>query len=366
MKFETYICKSGVLFFLSIPPPFGGGEIVNQFLLRYIKDKYNVVTLSRNYHNKSLQGKINLRNVADGIWKMIVHAYYILRLKPKVVFLGIPKDFSSFIRMSFELYLAKMMGCKVIGDLHGMNFTFSAGQSSLYRKTINKFNVIRVLGQDIKKTVAGTGYQNDISVIDNGIEVPAFVQNHASPFLGDKIKLLYLGAISESKGFGRTLEIFRALHLKYPARVELNIAGEFVDPVSGDKFREISADQELASQIHYHKRVLNEEKWNLLLSSNLLLHFTQYDGQPLTIIEAMACGVPTIATKIGAIPEMITHNENGFLVDNCLADSMKYIGDILDGVISYELVSRNAKKTFFERFTAEVYAGNIEKLVSIT
>ena len=365
MKFETYRCKSGVLFFLSIPPPFGGGEIVNQFLLRYIRNKYNVVTLSRNSHNKFLQGKINLRNVADGIWMMIVHAYFILRLKPKVVFLGIPKDFSSFVRMSFELYLAKMMGCKVIGDLHGMNFSFSAGQSSLYRKTINKFNVIRVLGEDIKKTIVGTGYQNGISIIDNGIEVPAFVQNHDGPILGDKIKLLYLGAISESKGFGRTLEIFRELHLKYPSRIELNIAGEFVDPISEHKFRETYADQELSSQIHYHKRVLHEEKWKLLLSSNLLLHFTQYDGQPLTIIEAMACGVPTIATKIGAIPEMITHSGNGFLVDSYLDDSIRCIGNILEGVISYEMVSRNAKKTFFERFTAEVYAGNIERLVSI-
>jgi glycosyltransferase involved in cell wall biosynthesis len=86
----------------------------------------------------------------------------------------------------------------------------------------------------------------------------------------------------------------------------------------------------------------------------------------LTIIEAMACGVPTIATRIGAIPEMITHNQNGFLVNHYLDDSLKCIADLLEGSIRYESVSRNAKQTFIERFTAKTYARNIERLVTLS
>lgn len=258
-----------------------------------------------------------------------------------------------------------LLGARVIGDLHGMNFTFSAGSSRYFRFTTSKYSRIRVLGNGIRKRVEDCGFKNELCVIDNGIEDPGLVTSPGNYSPDGVIRLLYFGAISESKGFGRTLEIFQELHMKYPTRVTLDIAGEFVDPVSEQKFRNACENQTMASQMNYHGRVLLQKKWDLLMSSTLLIHLTQYDGQPLTIIEAMACGVPTVATRVGAIPEMIAHNENGFLVDRYRDDSVRSIVSLMEGAIPYESISQNAKNTFFKRFTAQTYAKNIERLVSI-
>jgi glycosyltransferase involved in cell wall biosynthesis len=39
------------------------------------------------------------------------------------------------------------------------------------------------------------------------------------------------------------------------------------------------------------------------------------EGMPLTVLEAMACGLPTVASKIGGISEILTHGETGFLIE---------------------------------------------------
>ncbi len=53
----------------------------------------------------------------------------------------------------------------------------------------------------------------------------------------------------------------------------------------------------------------------LLRSSHLFALPSDSEGLPMTIIEAMACGLPVVATRVGGIPELIEPETNGFLID---------------------------------------------------
>lgn len=54
---------------------------------------------------------------------------------------------------------------------------------------------------------------------------------------------------------------------------------------------------------------------DLLAASDAFLMSSISEGIPLTIIEAMAAGLPVVSTAVGGIPEMIQHEQNGFLAD---------------------------------------------------
>ena len=57
-------------------------------------------------------------------------------------------------------------------------------------------------------------------------------------------------------------------------------------------------------------------------AADVYLHTARADNFPTTILEAMACGLPVVATRVGGIPEQVIENETGFLAD--YQDSMDH------------------------------------------
>jgi glycosyltransferase involved in cell wall biosynthesis len=56
--------------------------------------------------------------------------------------------------------------------------------------------------------------------------------------------------------------------------------------------------------------------------SNIFINTTHYDNTPISVIEAMALGLPVVSTNVGGIPYLISHGENGFLVEDSDVDGM--------------------------------------------
>ena len=83
----------------------------------------------------------------------------------------------------------------------------------------------------------------------------------------------------------------------------------------------------------------------------------------LALLEGMSLGIPTVATKCGGTPKMITDFENGILVEKAnskaLADGIELI---LKDNEKFKIMQEKSKQIFNERYTSKVYAANIEKI----
>lgn len=83
----------------------------------------------------------------------------------------------------------------------------------------------------------------------------------------------------------------------------------------------------------------------------------------LALLEGMSLGIPTVATKCGGTPKMISEWENGLLVEkadsNALAEGIK---KILEDKQKLNVMHEKSKKIFQEKYTSKVYASNIEKI----
>ena len=85
--------------------------------------------------------------------------------------------------------------------------------------------------------------------------------------------------------------------------------------------------------------------------------------QPISIIEAMSCGLPIISTNIGLIPSMVKHNVNGLILEDTKPENIANY--ILKLMTNSELMSKmkiaNVKK-FDTNYSQEVFK-SIDKLI---
>ena len=128
------------------------------------------------------------------------------------------------------------------------------------------------------------------------------------PHRGDY--LLFVGRMSPDKG------CHRAIDVAFSAGLPLKIAGKNREPLERQYFDEFVAPH-LSDEIEYLGEVTHGEKVELLQNARATLFPIEWE-EPfgLVMIESMACGTPVIATRWGAVPEVIEHCRSGIIVDD--------------------------------------------------
>ena len=122
--------------------------------------------------------------------------------------------------------------------------------------------------------------------------------------------LLFLGRMSPDKGAHRAVSV--ALETGLP----LKIAGKCAEPAEQEYF-DAMVRPHLGDGREYVGEVSHGEKVELLRAARATLFPIEWE-EPfgLVMIESMACGTPVIATRWGAVPEVVEHGRTGIIVDH--------------------------------------------------
>jgi glycosyltransferase involved in cell wall biosynthesis len=128
------------------------------------------------------------------------------------------------------------------------------------------------------------------------------------PHRGDY--LLFLGRMSPDKGAHRAVEVARELGLP------LKLAGKMQE-LREEEFFDAAIKPYLGGKIEYLGEVSHAEKVDLLQNARATLFPIEW-AEPfgLVMIESMACGTPVVATRHGAVPEVIEDGRSGIIVDD--------------------------------------------------
>lgn len=166
---------------------------------------------------------------------------------------------------------------------------------------------------------------NKITVIPNGIDVSRFAVSEstraaARQRLGFEEKdpvLIVIARLHWGKGHRLLLDAMPQLLRSYPA-LKVVFLGEGAE---APQLRERCRVLGITNCVHMPGYQKNVQDWLAAADINVLP--TLYEGLPLTILEAMAAGLPTVASNVGGIPDAIEDGRSGILVppgeSNCLA-----------------------------------------------
>jgi glycosyltransferase involved in cell wall biosynthesis len=183
----------------------------------------------------------------------------------------------------------------------------------------------------------------EFRTIPNGIDKSVF--NHGCKIrarteigLCQKKKIILFAGVSASKnhakGWNNLLNLINYTKNKknFPETVILILGDSIKDKIYGNitlkSINWVSSEKEL---VNYYR------------ASDLYLHLANAENFSLSILEAMHCGIPVVASNVGGIPEQIIHAKTGFIVDS--HDSAKVaqiIKRILTEDVLHSTLSTNA------------------------
>ncbi len=270
-------------------------------------------------------------------------------------------------------YLRKKTNIKLISHIHEMIEKPKIVSKILYKIQLKHSDKVVVVSNSVKKHIINIypKYLDKIIVINNGIKSFNIIgkQNIKENFvkkidipINSKIVAI-IGRINSIKGQNDFVDSMEEL-----IKNNENIYGIIVgDAFSGQEWRvselkKYVDDKKINDKMIYCGFLENMvEVYNSI--DLLVLPSVQYDSFPTVVLEAMSCGVPTIAYKCGGVEEMIINNENGILVEqhNISELKNKISSVILDDDLRNEM-SLNSIKRFKENYMIDAFIDKIQQV----
>ena len=235
-------------------------------------------------------------------------------------------DISNSMLIGIAEPLKKALGCPVNCTLQGENI-FLGHLPEPYRS--RAVALIREQVAHVDSFVAVSDYYAGcmsryleipgakMHVVPLGVDVDRFRPGGDAP--GGPLTIGYLGRIAPEKGIHRLCDAYRALRARGElAGCRVELAG-WLGPEHADYWRKIEsgiAGRDLSADIHYRGELELGDKVAFLQGLDLFVVPAEYDDpKGLSLIEAMACGVPVVAPRRGTYTELVERTGGGVLVE---------------------------------------------------
>lgn len=286
-----------VLLISQCPPPSGGIATWTKVYLNYMKNRADMaITVvncalkggrARNFNAK--------RNILAELWRTFGIAFQILaksiKCKPDVIHLnsscspmGIIRDWLCVKLLPKHIPLILHCHCSIANQLgnnqRGIEF---------FKRVASRAQTILVLNSDSQKWVSDV-CEKKSEIIPNFIDDSEVVQKPHT-IVGPINKVVYIGHLLETKGINEMMTIAR----KFP-QIDFVFAGSYTEDV------EIILQ---APNVKLLGDVAHDQVISLLDDADLFLFLSYTEGFSISLLEAMARGVPVVASDVGANRDMV-------------------------------------------------------------
>ncbi len=202
----------------------------------------------------------------------------------------------------------------------------------------------------------------DASVIPNGIELKRFERlprrSTVKSAASDEKTLLFVGRLDPIKGVAYLIEAMNTIVKRNP-QVRLLLVGDGKERRSLETLVE---ELRLVEYVSFVGKVPNEKVPEYMAATDVLVLPSLSEGFPVVLLEAMACGLPIVATNVGGIPEIVRDGENGFLVE---PESSKEIAEKVLKLLENDELRRRISQNNFEQAKNYSWEAVVDKLEKV-
>ena len=234
------------------------------------------------------------------------------------------------------------LNCKVIFTVHGWAFTEGVNskiKKFIYRtieKSVSRFTDLFICVSEYDRNLGmerGVLNPNShVAVIHNGSVMPEKSKVNFS--VHSPVRLVMTARFSAQKNQEGLIRAIKGLPKE---SYRLTFVGD------GDTIQQCKS---LVKRLKLNENIkfvgFKDDVSQYLISNDIYLLITHYEGLPISIIEAMSYGMPIIASDVGGNSELVENGENGYLVSS--SDEIKK--SILELMNNFSLIRKMGKKSY--------------------
>ncbi|OGM92030.1 MAG: hypothetical protein A3J09_02860 [Candidatus Zambryskibacteria bacterium RIFCSPLOWO2_02_FULL_51_21] len=201
------------------------------------------------------------------------------------------------------------------------------------------------------------GYTGFSCVIPNGVDVEKFLNPKSKILNPDEVTLITTSRLVEKNGVGDIIEAMKFL----PESMKLRIIG--IGPLEKNLKAKVR-DLKLENRIDFLGIVPNSEIPKHLHEADIFIRPSLSEGQGISFIEAMAAGLPVIATPVGGIPDFLKDAETGLFVESKNPRQIAFqIQKLISNRVLHDKIVINAKRMVSEKYDWDLIANDMRSKV---
>ncbi len=368
-----------VLVAAPIPPPYNGTEVMTALLLRSpfssaVELSHIDTSLRKRIENR---GRVGSGDVMRTLFVTVWLLGACLRRRPDIVYMLLSQNTSGFLRDSVYVLAAKITGRFAVVRFGGAQFDrfyeiSPRGLKWYVRWILRQLDCVIVRSERFKAQFLQHVPPERFSIIPVAIDV----QEHRR--IGRTVSatpvILFMGMISKAKGAIDLLKAVPMVQREFPQcefvlagvkiHKERNLRGFGGDQRDGEELLDLVTKLEQTGTVHFPGLVTGEAKMDVLRRATLFVCPSYSEGGgPLTVLEAMASGIPVISTPVGLMPDYFTHGGEIIFFDAGDVEAMtENICRLLRNPEEAVRMGLSGQEAVGEHLNLEVYASKLEAL----
>lgn len=202
------------------------------------------------------------------------------------------------------------------------------------------------------------GYQGKLHCLPNSVPTQKVEIDREDK----RVCILYVGHLKPEKGLLDLREAWRRLPESARQRSLLLLMGEGDTFENEQRVRAAYADCS-EEEVHFLGPLSGSEKWAAFARADILVLPSHSEDLPLTLLEGMALGLPLVATRVGAISSLITHEKEGYLVEAHDVDGLaQALFELVNSSDQRAALGRAGQQKFELAFTFESYLTRLKNI----
>jgi glycosyltransferase involved in cell wall biosynthesis len=224
---------------------------------------------------------------------------------------------SAFVWAVLVSRVIKQLRKPYILALHGGNLpSFSQRWPGMVQSLLESANIVTTPSFYLSETLSD--FRNDIQLLPNALDMrqyPFTLRHNLSP------QLVWLRSFHDIYNPSIVPYILEKLISTFP-----NIMVRMIGPDKGDgsqaHMTELAKKLKVQDHIQIIGQIPKNDVPNELNKGDIFLNTTNIDNSPVSVLEALACGLCTVSTNVGGIPYLLEHERDAILVPPNDADAM--------------------------------------------